>query len=70
MVSLMAVTNRKAAERIQVRLLQYGIQADLQSHDPSQLVSQSVTRMPINILVAEADLARAREILSAQREGA
>ncbi len=70
MISLMAVTNRKAAERIRTRLLQHGIQGDLQPHDPSLLVSQSAPSMLIHILVAEADLARAREILSARLEGA
>ena len=66
----MAVNNRKAAERIQADLLQHGIQADLQSHDPTLLASQSATPVPIHILVAVVDLARAREILSARLEGA
>jgi hypothetical protein len=71
MVSLMAVTNRKAAEGIQASLLRHGIQADLQQEDPSQLVSCSPTALVfIHILVAETDLARAREILSARLEGA
>jgi hypothetical protein len=71
MVSLMAVNNRKAAEGIRARLLQHGIQADLQQEDPSQLVSCSPTALVfIHILVAETDLARAREILAARLEGA
>lgn len=71
MVSLMAVNNRKAAEQIQARLLRLGIQADLQQEDLSQLVSCSPTALVfIHILVAETDLARAREILNARLEGA
>ena len=71
MVSLMAVNNRKAAEGIRARLLQHGIQADLQQEDPSQLVSCSPTALVfIHILVAETDLARAREVLAARLEGA
>lgn len=71
MVSLMAVTNRKAAEGIQSGLLRHGIQAELQQEDPSQLVSCSPTALVfIHILVAETDLARAREILAARLEGA
>ena len=71
MVSLMAVTNRKAAERIQAQLRQHGIHADLQQEDPSQLVSCSPTALVyIHIIVAETDVARAREILQAPREGA
>ena len=70
MVSLMAVTNRKAAERLQAQLSQHGIFADLQQEDPSQLVSCSPTALVyIHINVAETDLARAREILSARLEG-
>jgi hypothetical protein len=71
MVSLMAVNNRRAAERIQASLLGHGIQADLQQEDFSQLVSCSPTALVfIHILVAETDLARAREILQARLEGA
>jgi hypothetical protein len=71
MVSLMAVTNRGVAERIQAQLRQHGIPADLQHEDPSQLLSCSPTALVyIHILVAETDLARAREILQARREGA
>jgi type III secretory pathway lipoprotein EscJ len=71
MVSLLAVTNRKAAERIQAQLRQHDIPADLQHEDPSQLVSCSPTALVyIHILVAETDLARAREILQARLEGA
>jgi hypothetical protein len=71
MVSLMAVTNRKTAERIQGQLRQHGIPADLQQEDPSQLVSCSPTALVyIHIIVAETDLARAREILSARLGGA
>ena len=71
MVSLMAVTNRKAAERILAQLRQHGISADLQQDDPSQLVSCSPTALVyIHILVAETDLARAQEILQARLEGA
>jgi type III secretory pathway lipoprotein EscJ len=71
MVSLLAVTNRKAAERIQAQLRQHDIPADLQHEDPSQLVSCSPTALVyIHILVAETDLARAREILQVRLEGA
>ncbi len=71
MVSLMAVSNRPAAEQIQARLLQHGIQAELQQDELSQLVSCSPTALVlIHILVRETDLARAREILQAPREGA
>ena len=71
MVSLMAVTNRKAAERILAQLRQHGIPADLKQDDPSQLVSCSPTALVyIHILVAETDLARAQEILQARLEGA
>ncbi len=71
MISLMAVTNRKAAERIQAQLRQHGISADLQHEDPSQLLSCSPTAlMYIHIIVAETDLARAREIVQARVEGA
>lgn len=71
MVSLMAVTNRKAAEQIQAQLRRHGIAADLQQEDPSQLVSCSPTALVyIHIIVAETDLARAREILQARLEGA
>jgi type III secretory pathway lipoprotein EscJ len=71
MVSLMAVTNRKAAERIQAQLRRHGIAADLQQEDPSQLLSCSPTALVyIHIVVAETDLARAREILQARGEGA
>lgn len=71
MVSLVAVNNRKAAEGIQARLLRQGIQAELQHEDLSQLVSCSPTALVfIHILVAETDLARAREILSERLEGA
>ncbi len=71
MVSVIAVTNRKAAEGIQAHLLQHGIRADLQSDDPSPYVGGAPTARPlINILVAETDLARAREILQARLEGA
>jgi hypothetical protein len=71
MISVMAVTNRKAAEGIQARLRQHGVAADLRQEDPSQLVSCSPTALVfIHILVAETDLARAREILSARLEGA
>ena len=70
MISLVAVTNREAAERIRTRLLQHGIQADLQSHDPAQIIPRSDPSVPIHILVAEVDLARAREILTARLEGA
>lgn len=71
MVSLMAVTNRKAAERIQTQLRLHGIPADLHQEDPSQLVSCSPTALVfIHIVVAETDLARAREILQARLEGA
>ena len=66
----MAVSNRKAAERIRAHLLQHGIQADLQSHDPALLPFPSAAPVPIHILVAEVDLARAREIVSARLEGA
>jgi hypothetical protein len=71
MVSLMAVTNRNAAERIQASLLQHGIRADLQQDDSAQLVSCSPTALVfIHILVQETDLARAKEILQARLEGA
>ena len=71
MVSLMAVTNREAAERIQALLLRHGIQADLRQDDLSQPVSCSPTALVfIHILVAEMDLARAREILQVRLEGA
>jgi hypothetical protein len=71
MVSLMAVTNRKAAERIQSQLRRHGILADLQHEDPSQLLSCSPTALVyIHVVVAESDLARAREILQARLEGA
>ena len=71
MVSLMAVNNRKAAEGIRARLLQHGIQADLQQEDSAQLVSCSPTALVfIHILVAETDLARAREVLAERLEGA
>ena len=71
MVSLMAVTNRKAAEQIQARLLQHGIHAALQQEDPSQLLSCSPTAMVfIHVVVKEIDLTRAREILAARLEGA
>ncbi len=71
MVSLMAATSRKAGERIRARLLQHGIQAELQQDELSQLVSCSPTALVlIHILVRETDLARAREILQARLEGA
>jgi hypothetical protein len=71
MISLISVTNRKAAEQIQARLLQHGIYADLEQEDPSQLLSCSPTAMLfIHIIVKEIDLARAREILAARLEGA
>ncbi|OGB93683.1 MAG: hypothetical protein A3H39_13060 [candidate division NC10 bacterium RIFCSPLOWO2_02_FULL_66_22] len=71
MVSLMAVNNRRAAEGIRARLLQHGIQADLQQEDSAQLVSCSPTALVfIHILVAETDLARAREVLAERLEGA
>lgn len=70
MISLMPVNSRKAAERIRTHLLQHGIQADLQSHDPALLTAQPATPVPIHILVAEVDLARAREIVSARLAGA
>jgi type III secretory pathway lipoprotein EscJ len=71
MVSLIAVTNPKAAERIQARLLQHGIRAELQQGDSLGLVSIASTgRTLTHILVAETDLARAREILNVQLEGA
>ena len=71
MVSLMAVTNRNAAERIRASLLQHGIRADLQQDDSAQLVSCSPTALVfIHILVQETDLARAKEILQARLEGA
>ncbi len=71
MVSLIAVSNRPAAERIQARLLQHGIQAELQQDELSQVVSCSPTALVlIHILVRETDLARAREILQARLEGA
>ena len=69
MVSLMAVNNRKAAEGILARLVQHGIQADLQQEDSAQLVSCSPTALVfIHILVAETDLARAREVLAERLE--
>jgi type III secretory pathway lipoprotein EscJ len=71
MVSLISVSNRNAAERIQARLVEHGIQADLQQDDLSQLVSCSPTALVfIHIMVAETDLARAGEILNARLEGA
>jgi hypothetical protein len=71
LVSLMAVTNRKVAERIQAQLLERGIEAELQQDELSQLVSCSPTAiLLIHILVTETDLARAREILQARLEGA
>lgn len=71
MVSLMAVTNRKAAEQIQARLMQHAIRAELQQEDPSQLLSCSPTALVfIHILVDETDLARAREVLQSRLEGA
>ena len=71
MVSLIAVTNRKAAERIQAPLMQHGIRTKLEESDPSGLIpSPSTGRLLTHILVAETDLARAREILNAQLEGA
>jgi hypothetical protein len=71
MISLMAVTNRAAAERIQARLREQGIQAELRQDDPTQLVSCSPTALLlIDILVAETDLARARAILQTRLEGA
>jgi len=67
----MAVNNRRAAEGIRARLLQHGIQADLQQEDSAQLVSCSPTALVfIHILVAETDLARAREVLAERLEGA
>ncbi|MFI5340172.1 MAG: putative signal transducing protein [Candidatus Methylomirabilales bacterium] len=71
MVSLTAVTNRKAAERIQARLTQHGIRTKLEASDPCGLIPSASTGRPLtHILVAETDLARAREILNARREGA
>jgi type III secretory pathway lipoprotein EscJ len=71
MVSLLAVTNRKAAERVQARLLEHGIQASLEDGNPPGLVpSVSTARALTRILVAETDLARAREILNARGQGA
>lgn len=71
MVSLLAVTNRKAAERIQARLLQHGIQARLEEGDPLGLVpSVPTARALTHILVEETDLARSREILNARADGA
>ncbi len=71
MVSLMGVTNRKAAQRIQARLTQHGIQTKLEASDPSGLIpSASTGCLLTHILVAETDLARAREILNAPLEGA
>jgi hypothetical protein len=70
-VSLIAVSNRKVAERIQAQLLAHGIQARLQQDDAAQLVSCSPTALVlIEVLVAETDLARARTILHARLEGA
>ncbi len=71
MVSLIAVTNRKVAERIQVRLMQYGIRTELEQSDPAGLLPSPSTGHPLTqVLVAETDLARAREVLYAQLEGA
>jgi hypothetical protein len=71
MVSLIAVTNRQAAERIQTCLRQHGIRTTLEPSDSSAVVpSLSTTRSLTHILVAETDLARSREILSARLEGA
>ena len=71
MVSLMGVTNRKAAERIQTRLTQHGIRTKLEASDPSRLIPSASTGRPLtHIVVAETDLARAREIPNARLEGA
>jgi len=71
MVSLLAVTNRKAAERIRASLLQHGIQVRLEEGNPHGLVpSVSTARALTHILVEETDLARAREILNARADGA
>jgi len=69
-VSLMAVNNRKAAEGIRTRLLQHGIQADLQADDPAGLALPSPGHGLVHIVVAETDLARAREVLAARLEDA
>ncbi len=69
-VSLMAVNNRKAADGIRARLLQHGIQAHLQVDDPAGLALPPSGHRLIHIVVAETDLARAREILAARLEDA
>ena len=71
MLSLMAVTNQEAAERIQMRLPEHGIRTDLEETDPSGLLPiVTAGRALTHVLAAETDAVQAREILDARLEGA